>query len=180
MTPTRVATRTASGPIRGSLWRQIAAQYGPGAAAARYAALVRHRARQADPATFAGSAREDSARLATAVGAVIDLHTPTARGRCRACSIGPHLVDWPCATRQALDDGIRHGWSPVCAAAEPPAPDPHEGFALAVLATHDILPAVGGHPAVCRACHTPPGECPVWALAEGFLGITWTDSETTR
>lgn len=36
---------------------------------------------------------------------------------------------------------------------------------------HDILPPAGGHPAVS------PGDCPLWALAEGFLGITPTPSQ---
>jgi hypothetical protein len=155
-------------PAGTSLWQRTNAEQLPGAVALRYTTLVRFRTRQ-----------EDTARLASALHAVIGLHTADARGRCQACSAGPLLVDWPCRTRQALDDGLSHGWPIPTDTTEPPdEPTPHEGFALAILAIHDILPAAGGHPATCRTCRTPPGDCPVWALADGFLGITWHDHPT--
>ena len=73
---------------------------------------------------------------------------------------------------------LRHGWPTLTDQAEPdPAPHTHEAFAQAVPAIHDILPAAGGQPAICRTCHTPPDQCPVWALAQGFLGITPTTDQ---
>ena len=165
-----------TGPVCGSLWRQVLAQAGPGWATVRYVTVARTRAQHADPATFAATAREDVSRLTGALGRVLTLHTQNQRGRCQACSAGTLLVDWHCHTRRAIEDGLRHGWpAPTDLTEAGTVPDPHEGFALAVLAVHDILPAAGGQPARCRTCHTPPGHCPIWALAEGFLGITWTN-----
>lgn len=176
MTAVRPAART-GGPVRSSLWRHVLVRVGPEWAAVRYATLVRARAAHADPSVFAGSAREDASRLAAALSGVLDLHHSDGRSRCAACSIGPYRVDWPCRTRRAVEDGLRNGWPTPADLAEPEegAPGPHEGFALAVLASHDILPAAGGRPAICRACQLTPDRCPVWALAEGFLGLTWTN-----
>jgi hypothetical protein len=80
----------------------------------------------------------------------------------------------PCRTRRAVDDGLHLGYPPPTDPSDP-LPDAHEAFALSVLSLHDILPAAGGHPACCRACLVPPDACPVWALADGFLGITWSN-----
>lgn len=171
---------------RSSLWGQVLAEVGPERAATRYTRIAWARAEHADPAVFAASAREDVSRLAAALGAVLGLHTDDGRGRCASCAMGPFLVEWPCRTRKVAEDGLRHGWpapvtpvTPVASVAQPdadpePPPGPYEGFALAVLASHDILPSAGGRPPVCRACQLPPGDCPVWALAEGFLGLTWS------
>lgn len=186
----RAAVRGRVRVPRVGLWREVNARFGPGAVAGRYTTLARLRAGRADPVTFAASAREDVARLATALRGVLDLHVPDQRHRCRTCAAGPFLVEWPCRTRRAVDHGLIHGWPvpatgpdvPVGQADQSDRVDPddpgcepgaHEGFALAVLAIHDILPAAGGHPACCRSCLVPPDRCPVWALADGFLGITW-------
>ncbi|HEX5494710.1 MAG TPA: hypothetical protein VFX70_09080 [Mycobacteriales bacterium] len=185
----RVGVARRGGGSGAGLWREVNARFGPGAVAGRYTALARLRAGRADPATFAASAREDVARLATALNGVLRLHVPDQRQRCQACAAGPFLVEWPCRTRRAVDHGLIHGWpvpptgpdvpSNLDSLTDPtdPAAGPgvHEGFALAVLAIHDILPAAGGHPACCRSCLIPPDRCPVWALADGFLGITWSD-----
>lgn len=157
------------------MWGQVTATCAPSAAAARYATLVRVRARRVDAAAFAASAREDAARLAAGLGAVLALHTPDAQQRCRACAVDARLVDWPCRTRLAAEDGLRQGWPAPDPTDPPGAPGPYEGFALALLATHIILPAVAGRPAYCRACGRPADACPAWALAEGFLGITWAN-----
>ncbi|HEX5496905.1 MAG TPA: hypothetical protein VFX70_20275 [Mycobacteriales bacterium] len=173
MTAPWPATPLGPPPQRPSLWRQIATQVTPEWTTTRYIALAR--TGPADPGGLTGNAREDVARLATALSEVLDLHIQDGRGRCEACSAGPFLVQWPCRTRRAVEDGLHHGWpTPAELAGPDPAPEPHEAFAVAVLATHDVLPAAGGQPARCRTCHTPPDRCPVWALAEGFLGITWT------
>jgi hypothetical protein len=165
-------------PRKASLWRATLAQAGPEWAAVRYVTLARLGAGRTDPAAFATTAREDVSRLATALTGVIDLHTADTRHRCQSCSAGTLLIDWPCPTRRAIEDGLRHGWPTPTYPAEPDlAPDSHEAFALAVLAVHDILPAAGGQPATCRACQIPPDRCPVWALAEGFLGITPTTNQ---
>jgi hypothetical protein len=103
---------TARRRVRASLWRQVLGRYGPAVAAERYAALVLARAHAAEPQTLAVTAREDLARTAAALHAVLTVHTGDSRGRCAACSHGPHLVDTPCATRRAVEDALRTGWPP--------------------------------------------------------------------
>lgn len=94
---------------QGSLWHQVATTYGPGFAANRYVARILYRARGTDPLGLL-STPEDNCRLASAIKAVIELHRPTPRGRCDACT-GAYLVDWPCPTRRAVDTGLRDGWT---------------------------------------------------------------------
>lgn len=128
--PAARATGTRAGAARVSLWRQVTAGCGPDAVAVRYATLARVRAGRAGPAAFARSAREDVARLAAALGAVLELHTPDHWHHCRACTAGQFLVGWPCRTRRTIDHGLDHGWPPNPAAptgpadsGEPNAPD---------------------------------------------------------